>query len=130
MQKHFYTHIVEIDSIYAALDEIELGGQEKQELMLIVASHVHQVVVDTVLSELSEEDKKIFLMYLERITGSYALGMSIFSIIMIGSALFEVPTGIFSDFIGRRKTVILGAFAAVLYVTFYAIGTNYYILAI
>ena len=64
MQKHFYTHIVEIDSIYAALDEIELGGQEKQELILIVESHVHQVVVDTVLSELSEEDKKIFLMYL------------------------------------------------------------------
>ena len=72
----------------------------------------------------------VAIIYFERITGSYALGMSIFSIIMIGSALFEVPTGIFSDFIGRRKTVILGAFAAVLYVTFYAIGTNYYILAI
>ena len=37
----------------------------------------------------------VAIIYFERITGSYALGMSIFSIIMIGSALFEVPTGIF-----------------------------------
>src|SRR3989338_4038016 len=70
----------------------------------------------------------VAIIYFERITGSYALGMSIFSIIMIASALFEVPTGIFSDYIGRRKTVILGAFCAVLYVTFYAIGTSYWIL--
>jgi|SRR3989338_9887899 len=64
MQKHFYTHIVEIDSLYSALDEMDLNSQEKHELILIVESHIHQVVVDTVLSELSEEDKKMFLMYL------------------------------------------------------------------
>ena len=64
MQKHFYTHFIEIDSITSALDEMDLDPQEKQELILIVESHIHQVVVDTVLSELPEEDKKMFLMYL------------------------------------------------------------------
>ncbi len=57
-------------------------------------------------------------------------GMSIFSIVMISSAFFEIPTGVFSDRIGRKKTVILGAMMAVGYSVFYAIGQTYWILAI
>lgn len=72
----------------------------------------------------------IAILYFERITGSYALGMSIISIAMISAALLEIPTGIFSDYIGRKKTVILGSTAAVLCVTFYAIGTSYWILVV
>lgn len=70
----------------------------------------------------------IAIVYFAQVTGSYALGMSIFSITMISSALFEVPTGIYSDFIGRKKTVILGAASAVIYAIFYAIGGSYLIL--
>jgi len=70
------------------------------------------------------------IIYFTKVTGSFALGMSIFSISMISSALFEMPTGIYSDFIGRRKTVILGALAAVIYSIFYAVGTSYWILII
>ena len=64
MQKHFYTHIIEIDSISSSLDDLDLDPQEKRELISIAQSHIHQVVVDVILSELSEEDKKMFLMYL------------------------------------------------------------------
>jgi MFS family permease len=46
------------------------------------------------------------IIYFSHVTGSFALGMGIFSITMIASALFEIPTGVFSDRIGRRKTVI------------------------
>ena len=70
------------------------------------------------------------IIYFTRVTGSFALGMSIFSIATISSAFFEIPTGIYSDFIGRRKTVILGAFAAVIYSIFYAIGSNYWVLIV
>ena len=72
----------------------------------------------------------IAIIYFAKVSGSFALGMSIFSIAMISSAIFEIPTGIFSDFIGRKNTVILGAASAVGYAVFYAIGTSYWILAI
>ena len=72
----------------------------------------------------------ILIIYFAKVTGSYALGMSLFSMAMVSTALFEVPTGIFSDYIGRKKTMILGALCSVLSVTFYAIGGNYLILFI
>jgi MFS family permease len=55
--------------------------------------------------------------------------LSIFSIAMIASAVFEIPTGVFSDRVGRRMTVIYGALAAVLYSVFYALGQSFWILA-
>ena len=60
----------------------------------------------------------ILIIYFAQVTGSYALGMSLFSVAMVSSALFEVPTGVFSDYIGRKKTMILGAMCAVLSITF------------
>lgn len=72
----------------------------------------------------------IAIIYFAKVSGSYTLGMSIFSIVMISSALFEVPTGIFSDYIGRRKTVIFGALSAVLFTIFYAMAQSYWILVI
>lgn len=72
----------------------------------------------------------ILIIYFAKVTGSYALGMSLFSVAMVSSALFEVPTGVFSDYIGRKKTMVLGAICAVLSITFYAIGSNYWFLFI
>lgn len=72
----------------------------------------------------------ILIIYFAKVTGSYALGMSLFSVAMVSSALFEIPTGIFSDFIGRKKTMVLGAVCSILSVTFYAIGMNFLILFI
>lgn len=70
----------------------------------------------------------IVILYFSEVTGSFALGMSIFSVVMVSSAIFEVPTGIFSDRIGRRNTIILGSIATLLSVIFYAIGSTYFIL--
>src|SRR3989338_3125808 len=72
----------------------------------------------------------ILIIYFAKVTGSYALGMSLFSVAMVSSALFEVPTGVFSDYIGRKKTMVMGAMCAVLSITFYAIGMSYWILFI
>lgn len=70
----------------------------------------------------------ILILYFVQETGSFALGMSIFSVAMIASAVFEVPTGIFSDRIGRKKTFICASLASVTAMTLYAIGSSYWIL--
>ncbi len=72
----------------------------------------------------------ILIIYFAKVTGSYALGMSLFSVAMVSSAVFEVPTGVFSDYIGRKKTIILGAVCSVLSIVFYAIGANYLFLLV
>lgn len=70
----------------------------------------------------------IAIIYFSRVSGSYTLGISIFSVAMISSAIFELPTGFFSDQYGRVKTLIFGAAAFVLSGIFYAIGFNYWFL--
>jgi MFS family permease len=70
----------------------------------------------------------VMVIYFERITGSYTSAMSILSMVMLSSALLEVPTGIYSDKIGRRQTLILGTFASLVSVICYAIGLSYWFL--
>lgn len=66
------------------------------------------------------------IIYFSKISGSYALGASIFGITMLSSAVFEVPTGIWSDQVGRRGTFILGSWARVMAFILYAIGLSYW----
>lgn len=72
----------------------------------------------------------IAAIYFSKVSGSYALGLSIFSMAMVSSAIFEIPTGIFSDLIGRKYTTILGGFFYMLGGIFYALGFNYWWLVI
>lgn len=66
------------------------------------------------------------IIYFSKVSGSYALGASIFGITMLASAIFEVPTGIWSDRVGRRGTIILGSWARVIAFVLYAIGLSYW----
>lgn len=72
----------------------------------------------------------IAIIYFSQVTGSYALGVSVFSIAQLSQAVFEVPTGVYSDRIGRINTLRLGALASVLSVVSYAIGQSYLVLVI
>ncbi len=72
----------------------------------------------------------IAILYYSQVSGSYALGMSIYSMVMLAQSLFEVPTGVLSDRVGRKKTVVYGAVAGVFALTFYAIGGTYLALLI
>lgn len=66
------------------------------------------------------------IIYFSRVSGSYTLGASIFGITMLASAIFEVPTGIWSDRVGRRGTIILGSWARVIAFILYAVGLSYW----
>lgn len=70
----------------------------------------------------------IAILYFAQVSGSYALGMSVFSAVMLAQSLFEVPTGVFSDLIGRKKTIVCGALAGVLSLVCYATGGTYIVL--
>lgn len=70
------------------------------------------------------------IIYFEQVSGSYTLGGSLFAIIMISSAIWEIPAGIVSDSIPRVRVATYGAAATVLSVIAFAIATNFWVLAI
>lgn len=72
----------------------------------------------------------VAILYFAQVSGSYALGMSVFSVVTVSSALLEIPTGVFSDMIGRHRTIIFGALAALIASIFYAIGGSFIVLAV
>lgn len=72
----------------------------------------------------------VAILYFAQVTGSYALGMSVYSIIMLTQALFEIPTGVFSDLIGRKRTVMCGSVAITMGTICYAVGGNYWWLVV
>lgn len=61
MIKHFYSFLVENETVKLELDSLDISKEEKEHLVSLVESTVHFTVIDTVLSELPEKDKKIFL---------------------------------------------------------------------
>lgn len=60
-KKHFYSHIVEIDSLTIKLDELDLSIGEKNHLIELMHSNLHHTIIDAILSELNSNDKKHFL---------------------------------------------------------------------
>jgi hypothetical protein len=59
--KHFYSNLVTLDDLMSELDLLSVSGKEKTDLADIAHVNLHQAIIDTVLSELSESDKKRFL---------------------------------------------------------------------
>jgi Mg/Co/Ni transporter MgtE len=62
---HFYHQVIEIESLIVELDKLELSADEKAHLASLIDSSLHHTVLDAVLSELPEQDKKVFLKHLE-----------------------------------------------------------------
>lgn len=66
MKRHFYYSIVEVDALEVAIRELEITEEERQHLIDLADENLHQMVLDAILSELSEEDKVIFLSHLAK----------------------------------------------------------------
>ena len=65
MKKYFYTDLVEMDTLIAELDILEISATEKRELEKLAHDNLHHAILDAILSELANRDKKIFLANLE-----------------------------------------------------------------
>ncbi len=72
----------------------------------------------------------VAVIYFAHISGSYALGIGVFTVAKISSAIFEIPTGIFSDFLGRKLTLALGQTASALSIACYAFAGSFQLLAV
>lgn len=65
-------------------------------------------------------------LYYQQILGSYTLAMTVLSVMLISCAASEIPLGVLSDFIGRKKTIILAALTSLIgYVLFIFPGVEY-----
>jgi|SRR3989344_1854784 len=63
IKKHFYTHIIDTSTLSLELGEMDMASDERLHLLSLVESNIHQTILDLVLSELSEKDKRTFLMH-------------------------------------------------------------------
>ncbi|HEV2339502.1 MAG TPA: hypothetical protein VGT05_01910 [Patescibacteria group bacterium] len=66
MKKQFYSHIVSVESLLIALDELSLTPEEKRNLLEIADDSLYHTILDAILSELSPLDKKTFLLHLAK----------------------------------------------------------------
>lgn len=65
MDKYFYSHLVDIQSIIVELDKLDLSDKERIHLAQLVDSSLHHTILDAIMSELSEEDKRVFINHLK-----------------------------------------------------------------
>jgi MFS family permease len=72
----------------------------------------------------------IAVVYFARISGSYALGIGVFTVAKFSAAIFEIPTGVFSDFLGRKLTLALGQAASALSIACYAFAPSFPLLVV
>lgn len=59
--KYFYSHLINTESLIVELERMGFSEKEKTHLISLIDSNIHHAVLDLILSELSEEDKKVFL---------------------------------------------------------------------
>ena len=64
IKQQFYSQIIETDSLTVALQSLDLNEDEHKHLEMLIESTIHHEIIDAILSELSEEDKKVFLRHL------------------------------------------------------------------
>ncbi len=62
----------------------------------------------------------VAVLYYAQVAGSFAAGMSVFSATMLASVVLELPTGVLSDWMGRRRTLVAGSALATASIALYA----------
>lgn len=63
--KYFYSHLIEIESVITELDKLDLSQEQKVHLTDLIDSSLHHTILDAILSELPETDKRAFLNHLK-----------------------------------------------------------------
>ena len=64
--KYFYSHLIKIESIIIELDKMDLTDEQKSHLASYVDSSLHHAILDAILSELTDQDKRIFIQHLNK----------------------------------------------------------------
>ena len=72
----------------------------------------------------------IAILHFENVTGSFALALAVFSVKDFSTTLFEVPTGLVSDFLGRKKSMILGSLGCTAAFLCFAMASSFWLLVL
>lgn len=56
----------------------------------------------------------VLAVFFATVSGSFAVGMTVFAVMNLSASFFEVPTGVLSDNIGRKKTLLIYYFSGAL----------------
>lgn len=70
------------------------------------------------------------VIYFAQISGSYTAAMTVLALFSLSEAVFQIPTGIFSDKMGRKRTFFLGSICSTLGVACYAFAHGMGMLAL
>lgn len=62
--KYFYSHLIEIESVISELDKMELSDEERIHLAKLLDSSLHHTILDAILSELSDQEKRVFMQHI------------------------------------------------------------------
>lgn len=65
MKTFFYSHLIEIESVIIEFENLNLSKEQKVHLSSLIDSSLHHTILDAVLSQLSSEDKRVFLNHLK-----------------------------------------------------------------
>ena len=61
--KYFYSHLIQIESVVSELDKMDLTKEERMHLAELVDSSLHHTILDAILSELSDDEKRVFMQH-------------------------------------------------------------------
>jgi len=64
--RYFFSHLIEIDSLIIELDKMDLSKEQKLHLTSLIDSSLYHTILDAILSELTPQDKKMFLSHLKK----------------------------------------------------------------
>lgn len=59
--KHFYNHLIKYESVTIKIRELDVADEEQKHLEDLAEANLHHTILDSVLNELSPEDKHKFL---------------------------------------------------------------------
>lgn len=62
--KYFYSHLIEIESILIELDKLDLKDEQKIHLTNLIDSSLHHTILDAILSQLNDQEKRVFVNHL------------------------------------------------------------------
>lgn len=63
--RYFYSHLIEVEDFISELDGMDFSADERIYLSQLADANIHQAVLDAILSELTPQEKIIFIEHLK-----------------------------------------------------------------
>lgn len=62
--KYFFSHLIEIEQVLVELEKLDLSKDQKVHLASLIDSQLHDTILDAILSQLNDAEKRVFTQHL------------------------------------------------------------------